>query len=71
MIEWFHSTEHEDSEYFNNMSVFINKGYTPIKFLGITLSLIAWYDGAMRKAATPVIPSEYIGTVEQKKSPWL
>ena len=67
MIEWFNSTEHEDSEYFSNMAVFINKGYTPVKFLGITLSLIAWYDGAMRKAAAPTVPSEYIGEVGQKK----
>lgn len=67
MIEWFKNTEHEDSEYFNNLSVFIDKGYTPIKFMGITVSLIAWYDRAMSKASEPTIPSEFIGEVGQKK----
>lgn len=66
VIEWFETSKHQDSDYFHNVSIFMEKGYVPLRFIGYIVGLIPWFKKATEEK-TENIQSIHIGAIGQKK----
>ena len=65
VLDWFSNTPHEDSDFFHNVSIFVGKGYVPIRFVGYVVGLLPWYAKSLRRTAS--VHSQHIDVVGAKK----
>jgi hypothetical protein len=66
-LEWFETTEHDDSDFFYNLKTLLSKSYVPAKMFGYIIALFPVYYRALEKANESSVKSEFIGNVGDKK----
>ena len=65
-MQWFSETEHQNNDYFYNMSILLNKEYITARYIGYVCSLFAIYSKSKQITANAAA-SQFIGNVGDKK----